>query len=394
MNYAKLIDQLFSVNLFNGIKLGLTNSLQLDASLGYPSKAFSSIHVAGTNGKGSVTKKIAAALQSAGYRVGCYTSPHIACFRERICINTEMISEREVEKLLPEVFSSASTSTFFEITTLLAFLYFARQKVDWAVVETGLGGRLDATNILHPKLSIITSISMDHADRLGNTLEEIALEKAGIIKPGIPVLLGPRMPHAIFQEYARFCNSPCAIVKTTFPTYEQENCAIAECALKQLNIPFQAIQEGLKAHLPCRMEHLAAQRVILDVAHNPDGLIELFKAIRQQFTKEKLSIVCGLSKTKDIQQCLQIIQQHAAHIHLVEATNGRAAPIEQLRNALRALQVPDACITMHGSIAEGVHASQKSKDLTVVCGTFFIMAEARAALGIVEPQDVTDMNER
>lgn len=401
MNYAQLIQKLFSINLFGGSKLGLQNPRTLDAACGFPSTQFSSVHVAGTNGKGSVTKKMAAALEHAGYRVGCYTSPHISCFRERICINGNMISEEDVRHFLSHIFDVVETkqipATFFEIATLLAFSWFAANKVDWAVIETGLGGRLDATNIIVPKVSVITSITLEHTDRLGNTLEEIAWEKAGIIKPGVPVVLGTRLPLDVFKKVAQANNSPLDLVEKHFQTYEEENCAIAERALQVIHVPPLSIKEGLKARLPCRMEVLTIgkQTVVLDVAHNPDGLTQLFCALRQQF-KKPFRVVFGLSKTKDIEGCLRILKEQAVYFHPVEAHNGRGVSAKELQAKLLALGIPETNISMHNSVEDSIKdvLSRGGKELLVVCGTFFIMGDVRKALGIMEPCDPIDMNER
>lgn len=204
--YQDLLKKLFAVNLHGGIKLGLKNIQQLNQLLGNPIAQFKSIHVAGTNGKGSVVTKIAKGLEEEGFRVGLYTSPHISCFRERIKINGRMIDEASVTSILERIFNVIEqekiAATFFEITTALAFLYFAKQRVDFAVLETGLGGRLDATNIVTPLLSIITSISLEHVEQLGETIDAIASEKAGIIKPNIPVLIGPCVPVGIIEKFA------------------------------------------------------------------------------------------------------------------------------------------------------------------------------------------------
>lgn len=414
MNYSKLIKKLFEVNLYGGIKLGLSNCLCLDAALAFPSQSFKSIHVAGSNGKGSVTKKISAALESAGYRVGTYTSPHISCFRERICVNGTMISEKSVELILTQLFNLAAqekiTPTFFEFTTLLALRYFAQEKVDFAVLEVGLGGRLDATNIVTPTLSVITSISLEHTDILGSTIEEIACEKAGIIKPGVPVVVGPRTPQQLLQKIADELRSPCIKVSGDFMEYEEENQVIAKTALETLGIPEPAIKSGLEAHLPCRLEvftreqlpidegQLFPEQIILDVAHNADGLDHLFKSLRKRFPTQQFRVVFGLSKTKDIPACLSIIKQHATHLHLTEAPNGRGVTSKDLYDTLVAMGVAHEVIFQSPSITESVHLAMKSScvqnQLLVVCGTFFIMSEARSALGINEPRDYVDMNEK
>lgn len=412
MTYFELIQKLFNVNLHGGIKLGLSNSLQLSQALGSPEKAFKAIHVAGTNGKGSVTTKIAAALQHAGYRVGLYTSPHISCFRERIQINGEMISEESTTALLTEIFETVDKNhipaTFFELTTFLAFSYFAQQKVDIAVLETGLGGRLDATNIVMPMLSVITSISLEHTDILGSTLEDITIEKAGIIKPHIPVIAGPRMPHQIVQAIAQQRHSPCEILDENYATFEEENKALAKRALESLGIAEEAIEKGIKETPKCRMEILThaqapqfksfPEALILDVGHNPDGLLNLFKAIRQKYPKNEIRILFGLSKSKDISGCLAILKEEGIHFHLVEAPNGRGMAIADLQRGLVECGVPLPQISVDATIKESLinalsEASQKQQ-LVLVCGTFFIMSEVRQALGIEEARDPIDLNER
>lgn len=309
MSYSGLLQKLLAINGRGEIE----NVRKIQRLLGFPDRQFASVHVAGTNGKGSVCIKMAGALQAAGFKTGLYTSPHLDCYRERIRINGEMIPEQEVEKGLTFLFSllegENTPATFFEITTLLAFRYFAQEKVDIAVIETGLGGRLDATNVIHPVLSVITSISLDHTEFLGNTIEAIAQEKGGIIKERVPVVIGPHVPLDSIHPIAREKISPCHQVRGYFKTFEEENCAIARAALESL--PFQlsqqAIEEGLKKQQPCRFEVI--EGAILDVAHNPDGISHLFDAIAHHYPDRPLRLLFGLSKSKDIEGCLKIIQE-------------------------------------------------------------------------------------
>jgi len=470
-SYSEILSRLLNVNLSGGMKLGLHNCLQLDYLLKHPSRAFPAIHIAGTNGKGSVSTKIAAAYQAMGLKTGLYTSPHISCFRERIRINGQMVTEEQVLEHLSTLFSIAEKheikATFFELTTMLAFLFFSAEKVDIAVLETGLGGRLDATNIANPILSIITSISLEHTEILGNTIEAIAYEKAGIIKSGIPVLIGPRVPKSVIEKVAIEMGSPLMQIEGVFPDYHAENCAIAKQALnletavqdgkvmqdfeleprpaggdhsqkvkappagsgygskdcinlpsstavsrlKYLEVPVNAIQRGLNALPPCRLETFTdthfrtihyptpwPQAVILDVAHNPDGLKHLIQAVRIRYPSTPLRFVLGLSSNKDVLGCLQVIKGAAVAFHLVEGTNGRAAPKTEVEKHLKNLAVEESRIFCEASIKKGVHhASQiagNNHEVVVVCGTFFIMGEARQALGIKEPHDPQDMNER
>ncbi len=407
MTYLELIQRLFNVNLFGGMKLGLQNAERLQQLLQYPDRKFPSIHVAGTNGKGSVSTKIATAFEKAGYRVGLFTSPHLSCFRERIRINGQMISENAVEYLLGFLFKMIDEeqvpATFFELTTFLAFLYFAQENVDIAVLETGLGGRLDATNVVVPCLSVITSISLDHTEILGSTREAIALEKAGIIKENIPVIIGPHVPLAPIQSVALQKQSDCIQVKETSPLFEEENRLIARTALDYLaprfHLPTEAITQGLEGKQPCRFEVLqGTPLVILDVAHNPDGLQHLFQMLKHHYPFHSLRLLFGLSKSKDLKGCLQLIAAHGSHFHLVEASNGRGASTHDLYAGLNELSIECNRLFIHESISKGVEQAQlearQQGQILVICGSFFIMAQARQALGLIEPSDVIDLNER
>ena len=218
MNYQQTVNYLYnSTPVFEHVgasayKEGLSNTLALDEHFGHPHRRYQTIHVAGTNGKGSCAHTIAAILQQQGYRVGLYTSPHLVDFRERIRVNGEMISQQRVIDFVEKerAFFEPLHPSFFELTTALAFLYFAEQKIDIAVVEVGLGGRLDCTNIITPLLSVITNISFDHTQFLGNTLAKIAHEKAGIIKAGVPVIIGESVEETrqVFESKAREMEAP------------------------------------------------------------------------------------------------------------------------------------------------------------------------------------------
>src|SRR5215204_673506 len=213
MNYQQTIDYLFTrLPMFsrlgaNAIKIDITNTVQLCESLGNPHKKFKSLHIAGTNGKGSVSHMLAAILQTAGYKTGLYTSPHLYDFRERIKINGMMVPEEWVIQFVQKVKPLIETiePSFFEITVAMAFSFFAEEKVDVAIIETGLGGRLDSTNIIFPELSVITNIGYDHMNILGDSLEEIAAEKAGIIKEKVPIIIGEkkRETESIFVDIAK-----------------------------------------------------------------------------------------------------------------------------------------------------------------------------------------------
>lgn len=407
MSYNELIKKLFNVNLFSGMKLGLKNCQLLQELLDFPDHSYKIVHIAGTNGKGSVSTKIAVGLQAAGYRVGLFTSPHISSFRERIRINGHMISEQDTVDILSQLFNLIEKNnipaTFFEITTFLALLYFKKEKVDFAVLETGLGGRLDATNIVTPILSVITSISIDHAEILGSTIEEIAKEKGGIIKPHIPVLIGPHVPHRTIEEMANQNKSPLYQVTETSSTFEEENRTLAKKALellaKEHEISNEAIAQGLEGRQPCRFEYFAQPcPLLLDVAHNPDGLMALFKATHLVFGKVPLRILFGLSKSKDVHQCIKILAENGHQFHLVEAPNGRGAPVSLLKSELLNQKIKEKQIHIDNTIPQSVNMAieqaKKNNELLVICGSFFIMSQVRQTLGINEPIDSIDMNER
>ncbi|MEO2100054.1 MAG: Mur ligase family protein, partial [Flavobacteriaceae bacterium] len=272
----------------------LTAMQKLDQYLETPHKAFKSIHIAGTNGKGSTAHMIASVLQTAGYKTALYTSPHLLDFRERIKVDGEMISKKDVVEFInahKDYFESQRLS-FFEMTVGLAFWYFKREQVDFAIIEVGLGGRLDATNIITPELSVITNIGLDHTQFLGNTHAEIAVEKAGIIKLGIPVVIGEKDKRtlAIFESIAKTKRAPLYFAENTpsiFSSdlkgkYQAKNIQTAISALNQLsllNVDNETLKKGLSTvvfntNLMGRWQTLSSNPdIILDVAHNKEGLI-------------------------------------------------------------------------------------------------------------------------
>lgn len=415
MDYHNLLNKLYSINQQGSKKIDLSNTERLSRALKQPEKQFASVHIAGSNGKGSVATKIAKGLELSGLKVGLYTSPHISSFRERISINGEMISEESLRGLLNEIFHiitlNSIPATFFEITTLIAFCHFAKSQVDIAVLETGLGGRLDSTNIVTPKLSVITSISLEHTDILGKTFEEITKEKAGIIKSSTPVVIGPSVPLEVIAPIAKKLNAPCFQVTNDHiekpcSNFDNENSAIAKKGLELLGINDVVIQEALKTLPSCRIEKITPKierdfpqpdTVILDVAHNPAGLDRLFSYLNQYAPKRSLRIVCGLSKNKDILPCLAILKQHGHCFHLVEAANGRGVSAKELSENLLLLGVPREKLfvapTLKSNLLQALQEAGKKKDLLVVCGTFFIMGTVRKLLGIDEPQDFIELNE-
>jgi dihydrofolate synthase/folylpolyglutamate synthase len=388
-NFLKTLSEKFGKM---GMKLGLENMQKLDMAFHFPSRKFSSIHVTGTNGKGSVTTKIAFCLQKSNLKVGLYTSPHIACYRERIRIDGQMICESEAEGHLTAIFETAKTlkiePTFFECMTMVAFLHFAKNNCDVAVIEVGMGGKYDATNILKPLLSIITTIELDHTRYLGKTLADIAEEKSGIIKPKCPVLVGPKAgQHSIFSKVATTQNSPYHELKGTFENYEMENRAIAQKALELL--PFENIsKEGLEITPPCRFE-IFNGHIVLDVAHNPGGFNALLNRLNTQFPEKKIRLLLGLGMDKEIIPILELLSKNVHFIHLTEAKSERAAKAEQLAGLLLNLNFQNHIVetNIRKAFAEAKRLACENDEVLVVCGTFYIMAEVREALGFVEAVD-------
>lgn len=335
------------------------------------------IHIAGSNGKGSVATKIAKALELSGYRVGLYTSPHLHSFCERISINGQLISEEDVVKGMEKIIDP--DLTYFARATILAFDYFNAQKVDIAVIETGLGGRLDATNVVQPILTVITSISREHTHILGEDLEQIAAEKAGILKKGVPVVLGPKARFQAIYRRAEELHCPVHPSKKISYFYDEENSAIAELALSLLPIKLdpEAVRQGISVRPSCRFERIGD--VIFDVAHNPEAIFYLLQALHTLLPERKFRFLVGFSKDKEYGACLELIAPVATHIHFVQADTPRAATVEELREALK--NEDPAFSSVSSSVPEGVEEALKLSsalgEVLVVCGSFYIMSEAR-----------------
>lgn len=347
--YKKLIDYLFSLSRLKELKSNLTTPLEVVKKLGNPEKQFPSVHIAGTNGKGTVAYKMAAVFQENGYRVGLFTSPHLFNYRERIQINGEMISEVEVVQGLEKILPLIKSPKFFEVTTLLAFDYFAEQEVDIAIIEAGLGGRLDVTNIITPLVSIITSVGWDHVPLLGTSLEEIAQEKSGIIKPGVPCVIGKSADYEIIRKKAY----PLFIVPN-------DSKKIAQKALKLL--PFDITEtEGLRKDPPCRYEKHGD--VILDVAHNPPALKRLFERVKNEYPGRKIHVLFGMSKDKDIQNALHMIRATCDRLSFLTPHHPRLFSFEETISA-----------------KEGLELAQKEGAICVVCGSFYIMKDLQPLL--------------
>ncbi len=319
MDYTQATRYLNSLEKF-GIHLGLERIGHMLNSTGNPQKKFRAIHVAGTNGKGSVCRMLGSILKEAGLLTGVYTSPHLQDFSERITIDNKKIPKKDIARLATKLAKTAEKlqPTQFELTTALAFQYFAEKKIDIAVVETGMGGRLDATNTILPELSIITNVELEHMEHLGSTIQKIAREKAGIIKPKAPVITAAsgQALHVIKKTCVKN-NSPLYIIKDpekTLSTYaglkipligahQYTNAALAIKAAELLGIPKKAIIRGIrKTKHPGRLEPVQKNPcTILDGAHNLAGIIALARAL-QQFNYKKLILVLAVSKDKDVKE--------------------------------------------------------------------------------------------
>lgn len=425
MNYQETIEYLYSsLPIFQRVgkaayKADLGNTLALDEHFNHPHRKFKSIHIAGTNGKGSTSHMTAAILQKAGYKVGLYTSPHLRDFRERIRINGEMIPKDNVVEFvnLNKDFFDKLKPSFFEMTVALAFNYFAKENIDIAVVEVGLGGRLDSTNIINPMISIITNIGLDHTDLLGDTLEKIAVEKAGIIKPNVPVIIGSTQSETInvFKNKAKENNASITFadqavtVKNYMPIsdnlqrfemeYKGNNLNIETdllgyyqrfnippvlvCVdlLKEmgLNISDLSIYEGLKAvksttGLMGRWQILGKNpTIVCDTGHNTDG-IKLVTEQIQKATFKNLHMVIGMVADKNIDGILALLPKNAIY-YFTQAKIPRALNSLKLKEKAETFDLKGKA---YSSVSDAFAAAKKAasnSDLIFVGGSTFIVAE-------------------
>lgn len=427
------LDFLYGLQLF-GMKLGLRNIRALLAAADDPQKRFRCIHVAGTNGKGSVSAMIAAVLQEAGYRTGLYTSPHLERFNERIRVNGKPISDKDLARYTSDFREAIGLrrATFFEATTAIAFRYFADQRVDFAVVETGLGGRLDATNVVHPEVSVITSIGKDHTEHLGNSLREIAFEKGGIIKRGVPCISGvegnaavrelrriARRRRSALREVARLrfsatlekrldrqvvslTTKSLKVDELTIPLlgrHQVRNAAVALEAIDELRsrgveIPQGAIRRGMRklkflTGLSGRFEVLRkSPLVILDVGHNPDGIRTVVETLRN-YRRKRIVLVFGVMRDKAYPSMIRLLSALNPEVFAVTPASERALPAEVISR----LFVLRGCrARVCPSVADGIRAAvetEGTEDLLLVCGSHYLAGEAlpalRSELGLKKP---------
>jgi len=415
VTYAEAVQFLYGLRLF-GAKFGLENTFKLAALAGNPQEKLRFIHVAGTNGKGSTCAMLESIYRASGLRVGLFTSPHLVSFRERIQLNRQLVSENEVVRLVAELqsllkqFPADHHPTFFEVVTVMALKFFCEQKCDLVIWETGLGGRLDSTNIVTPLASVITNIAFDHQQWLGDTLEKIAAEKAGIIKPGVPVVTAADEPEAltVIEKTARENNSSLVKVgqASRLSTFEQEksetgatpvrrllgdhqklNAALALAAVEilQSKIPVshEAIHNGLVyVNWPGRLQLIQrpnGQKILLDGAHNVAGAKALRDALEKHFPAVGRALVLGVLQDKDWQHICEILAPLAGRIFTVPVASERAASANELAVACRAAN-PAAESLACASLNEALKRTA-GDTFVVITGSLYLVGEALELLG-------------
>lgn len=392
MNYTQAIAWLYETQ-HRGIKLGLEQIRRLLDELGFHGSGRRFIHVAGTNGKGSVCAMLDSICRAQGIRTGLYTSPHLVSFRERIKLDGEMISEEDVASGLArirEIITSWETHpTFFEITTTLALDWFQRMKADVVVLETGLGGRLDSTNVVTPEVSVITAIDLDHQEYLGSTLAQIASEKAGIIKPGIPVVSAPQHEEAaeILRKSAAENNTSIRFVTEPvdkFPvnlagSHQKLNAAIALAALEAAKIQASgdSIRNGLaNVSWPGRFQ-IVGKNCVIDGAHNEAAAMRLAITWREVFGDERPAIILGVLKDKDMTAICRALLPIAAGFLAVPVRSHRSSAPEDIVQILRTLDPSVHCKTAP-DLAHAFEMIKKMPHKILVTGSLFLAGEALA----------------
>lgn len=378
-------------------KKDLSNTLKLAKKLGNPENTFQSIHVAGTNGKGSTSHMLASVLQETGLKVGLYTSPHLKDFRERIKINGQNISKKYVVDFVEEynLFFEENSLSFFEMTVGLAFQYFSDEKVDIALVEVGLGGRLDSTNILAPILSVITNIGLDHTQFLGTTVEAIAAEKGGVIKEKTPVVIGEYHPKTfpVFQKLAQDKKAPLYLAskqkKQIYPSdlkgsYQTHNIKTVQTVVEVLrdsgvSISEEALGNGLlkvveNTGLLGRWQELGtAPKIICDTAHNKEGLTYTLQQITTE-KYQKLHIVLGMVNDKDFSEILSLFPKEANY-YFCAPNLGRALAVEDLQKQAEKIGLQGRGFTTVNQAYKEAKINASKEDFIYIGGSTFVVAE-------------------
>lgn len=403
MNYKQTLDWMFEqLPMYqrqgtSAFKKDLTNIRLFAAHLQHPEKNFKTIHVAGTNGKGSTSNMLASVFQEAGYKTGLYTSPHLKDFRERIRINGEMVSEEFVTDFIrhQKAFLDEQNLSFFEMTVGMAYEYFSQEKVNIAIIETGLGGRLDSTNIITPEISIITNIGLDHTAMLGETHAEIAFEKAGIIKPGIPIIIGQKneLTAAVFIEKAKAVSAPLFFAEDeNYKEYEsdlkgfyqRQNKHTVLSALNHLkklgwkiseeNIESGLLNVGKNVGFQGRWQQLNTHpTVICDTGHNREGLTFVFDQLQQE-TYRQLHIVLGVVNDKNLASILPLFPKNAEY-YFCQAQVPRALEAEILKEEAARFDLYGKAYASVKQALESAKEKADPEDLIFVGGSTFTVAE-------------------
>ncbi len=385
------------------VRFGLERMERALDALGRPERAYPVLHVGGTNGKGSTCAMAAAALAAAGHRVGLYTSPHLVSFNERIQVDGARIEDAALGAVLDEIRRAcpwhdaggeADRLTYFEFATLAGLLHLAHARVSVAVVEVGLGGRFDATNAVASRVAAVARIGLDHTQLLGDTVEQIAFEKAGIFKAGVPAVVHAKQPPGALETLraeALRKGAPFVVAEPDYPgavalagPHQRGNAGLAAAALRELSragvpVPDEAIARGIAgARWPGRLEDVAG--VLLDGAHNPDGAAALAAALRALHPGRPVELVFGVLSDKDLAGMLSALSASVRRVHVVAPATPRARPAAEVRSLALALGL-DADV--HGSVAEALGCARSAAaDGALVCvaGSLYLVGEARALL--------------
>jgi dihydrofolate synthase/folylpolyglutamate synthase len=433
MTYSEAIDYLYKLRWF-GAKFGLSNTLKLAQLAGNPQKKLRFIHVAGTNGKGSTCALLESIYRTAGFKVGLFTSPHLVAFGERIQVDRKPVSESDIVRqvlhlqslikegwgieaaakslsteLLPNSPLAAKQSavehpTFFEVVTVMALLYFLEKQCELVVWETGLGGRLDATNIVDPLASVITNVHYDHQQWLGNTLQSIAAEKGGIIKPGRPVLTATTEREALDEIKLKANAEGAALTIVTakdlepilqpnrqlplMGEHQRRNAALAVATVRalavQLPVTDAQIVEGIeKVNWPGRLQLIKTspqQKILLDGAHNLDGLRALAAALTTHFPNENICLILGILADKNWQEMCQLIAPFAKRIYLVPVQSERTADAAELEKACKAAN-PASAVSTCSSMSEALDWAREER-FVLVTGSLYLVGEVMEMLNL------------
>lgn len=420
-HYHDSIKYLFGLQK-HGIKFGLNSTLNILSRVGNPHERLQCIHIAGTNGKGSTAAMLSSILKEHGLKVGLYTSPHLVRFTERFRVDDAEVSPDRILETFRRIYETLDPReipTFFEMVTAMGLLYFAEEGVDWAVVETGMGGKLDATNVIHPRLSIITNVSFDHQDFLGKTLSAIARQKAGIIKENVPLVSGVCQPLVvgILKATCYKMNAPLYLLRKDFRVrrnadgsflyqglrrrwnsldvnltgnHQMQNAALALAGLESLekrellSIDSNAVERGLAhVHWPARLEVLQENPlIILDGAHNPQGAEALRDALQKRcFSYRKLHLVVGIMADKDIRGMLRTLLPLAETVIFTKPRYVRAASPEMLRRLARPFLKKHYVIPDPASAIQQAKTLADSEDLICITGSLYFAGEIKELFG-------------